>query len=181
MPFLQCASCGQPMEINAGEQGLYNRPNNACHPEKLIGSAICRKCKTGTGFEISNNVLGYVSGKSSYGSLHDNLSDKVKLLYGEAELCYQNGAPNASVAMCRAATELVLTETGFEGKNLFELITDAKKKSKLDEVEVGLAHSTRLITREAIHRSEFVSLADVPSILSATIKILNKLADPTSH
>ena len=69
----------------------------------------------------------------------------------------------------------MLTESGFEGKNLFELIKDAGNKKKLDEIEIGLAHASRLITRDSIHRGEFISLSDIPSMLSATIKILNKL------
>jgi len=76
--------------------------------------------------------------------------------------------------MCRASIELALNQAGFKGDNLFELIRDAGDKKKLDEIEVGLAHSSRLMTRGAIHRGEFVSLADVPSMLSATVKILNK-------
>lgn len=180
MPYLPCATCGQEMEINIGEFSLYNRPNRSSNPSKLIGSAICRHCQTGTGFEINHNVLAYVSGKSIYGSLSANLSDNVKMLYAEAELCFQNGAPNASATMCRAATELAFTEAGFEGRNLFELITDAKNKEKLDDIEVGLAHSSRLITREAIHRQKFVSLPDIPSMLSATVQLLNKLASISS-
>ena len=67
-----------------------------------------------------------------------------------------------------------------KGNNLFELIKDAGEKNILDEIEVGLAHSSRLITRGAIHRGEFVSLADIPSMLSATVRILNKLVSKIS-
>ncbi len=98
------------------------------------------------------------------------------MLYAEAELCFQNGSPNASAAMCRASIELALTRAKFEGKDLFGLIEDAGKKNKLDAIEVGLAHSSRLITRGAIHRGEFVSLVDMPSMLSASVRILNKLS-----
>ncbi|MFC1969864.1 DUF4145 domain-containing protein [Chloroflexota bacterium] len=98
------------------------------------------------------------------------------MLCAEAELCFQNGSPNASAAMCRASTELALNKAKCEGKDLFGLIENAGKEGKLDQIEVGLAHSSRLITRNAIHRGEFVSLADIPSMLSATIRILNKLS-----
>ena len=177
MPYLQCPGCNNPLEINIGEQGSWNKPNKVSHPNKLIGSAICRQCKTGIGFEITDNVIVYVSGKSSYGKLDEVLTKDIKMLYAEAELCFLNGIPNASATMCRAAIELALVVAGVVGNNLFELITDAKNKSKLDDIEVGLAHSSRLITRGAIHRGEFVSLADIPSILSATVRILNKMAE----
>ena len=80
--------------------------------------------------------------------------------------------------MCRASIEAALTEKGVPGKDLFHKIDNAK--SLLGEIEVGLAHASRLITRDAIHRGELIPLSDVPSILSATVRILNKLASPTA-
>jgi hypothetical protein len=164
------------MEINIGPREMWNQPNKGSDPSKLVGSATCRGCNAGTGFEIVDNVVTYVSGKSSHGKLDAGLTDDIQMLYAEAELCFQNGIPNAAAAMCRASTELALSKAGFEGDNLFKLIEDAGEKGKLDKIEEGLAHSSRLIARGAIHRGEFVSLADVPSMLSATVKILNKLS-----
>jgi hypothetical protein len=158
---------------------MWNIPNTGSNPMKLIGSATCRKCGAGIGFEIVDNVVTYVSGKAGYGKLDARLSGDVKMLYAEAELCFQNGIPNAAAAMCRASTELALNKAGYKGRDLFELIEDAGKK-KLDTIEVGLAHSSRLMTRGAIHRGEFISLTDVPSMLSATVRILNKLSSNTS-
>lgn len=176
MPYLPCTECNWKLEINVGPQHAWNIPNQESNPSKIIGSATCRNCGAGIGFEIVDNVVNYVSGKSSYGKLDAGLSGDIKMLYAEAELCFQNGIPNAAAAMCRASTELALSQAGFKGNNLFELIEDAGGKGKLDKIEVGLAHSSRLITRGAIHRGEFVSLADVPSMLSATVKVLNKLS-----
>lgn len=174
MARLLCSSCKALMEINVPQWPGGHA--TAYDPIKVIGSAICRQCHAGTGFEIEANVLTYVSGKNSYGSLNKNLSELVKSFYTEAELCFQSGAPNASTAMCRASIELALTEKGIQGNNLFELINNAK--NVLSDVEIGLAHASRLITRDVIHRGELISLADVPSILSATIRILNRLASP---
>ena len=176
MPYLQCTGCGDTrLEINITGKEYWNVPDKHSFTRRLIGSATCRACGAGTGFEIVDNVIAYVSGKSSYGELNAGLESDTKMLVAEAELCYQNGIPNAAAAMCRASIELALSKAGFEGNNLFELIRDAGRKEKLDDIEVGLAHSSRLITRGAIHRGEFVSLADVPSMLSATVRILNKL------
>jgi hypothetical protein len=176
MPYLPCAGCGQTLQVNTGDQGHWNIPYRDAYCQKLVGSVTCRSCGVGTGFEIVDNVIAYVSGKSSYGKLEVGLTNDIKMLYAEAELCFQNGSPNASAAMCRASIELALNTAKFEGKDLFGLIEDAGKKDKLDEIEIGLAHSSRLITRGAIHRAEFVQLADVPSMLSAAVRILNKLS-----
>jgi hypothetical protein len=155
---------------------MWNEPNTGSNPVKLIGSGTCRKCGAGIGFEIVDNVVTYVSGRGGHGELDARLWGDVKMLYAEAELCFQNGVPNAAAAMCRASIELGLRKGGFEGNNLFELIEDAGRKKRIDAIEVGLGHSSRVITRDAIHRGEFVSLADVPSMLSATVRTLNKIS-----
>ena len=175
MPHLQCAACNHAMEINIGEITSYNKPNSASAPEKLIGSAICRNCSAGTGFELENNVVVYVSGKSAYGSPNEQIPIEAKVLYAEAELCFQSGAPNSSVAMCRASIEIALDKAEITGKDLYEMIGKAKTKNVLDDIEVSMAHGSRLVTRGAIHRGELVQLSDVPSMLSATVRILNKL------
>jgi len=177
MPSLLCTGCKSPMEIEIPHPG---HDSKTCDPIRLIGTAICRQCGTGTGFEIEANTIIYVSGKSSYGSLNTLLPEIVKTLYAEAELCFQSGTPNASTAMCRASLEAALTQADFKGANLYDQIASAKTAGALDDVEVGLAHASRLITRDAIHRGELISLSDVPSILSATIRILNKLASLTA-
>ncbi|MBI2852196.1 MAG: hypothetical protein HYX84_03720 [Chloroflexi bacterium] len=169
MAYLLCSSCKARMQIEIPAVG-----NGVYDPIRVIGSAICRQCKAGTGFEIENNVITYVSGAKSYGILNGALSETVKTLYAEAELSFQSGASNASTSMCRASIESALTEKEIQGNNLFEQINNAKKI--LSDVEIGLAHACRLITTGAIHRGELIALADVPAILSATVRILNKLA-----
>lgn len=180
MPYLTCTECEAKLQVNTGAVDNWNKPSIRCGAKKVIGSITCRICGAGIGFEIADNVVTYVSGKSSYGKLGAGLTENIKMLYAEAELCFRSGTPNAAAAMCRACIELSLNEFGCKGDSLFELIKDAGEKKKLDDVEIGLAHSSRLITRDAIHRSEFVSLADVPSMLSATVRILNKLSSNDS-
>ena len=173
MPYLQCTGCDKTLEINIGEQGRWNVPNKNSNPNKLTGSVTCRYCGTGIGFEITDNIIVYVSGKSSYGNINENLSGIVKAFYAEAELGFQNGMPNASAAMCRASLEIALNEAGFTGRTLEAQID--KAKPPLSDIELSLAHCSRLITREAIHRGNLVELSNVPSMLSATVGILNKL------
>jgi hypothetical protein len=168
------------MELHTGE--YHNHlPNRGSNLFKLSGIAICRTCKSGTGFEIMNNVPTYVSGRSSYGLLNDTLSDTVKMLYSEAEKSFQNGLPDAAVAMSRASIDVGLTQAGFEGSNLPQQIGKARTAGILSDVEVGLAEASRLITRESIHHGKLVPLSDVPPMLSAAIQILNKLPPPTKQ
>jgi len=177
MPYLPCSTCNHPMEINIGLVSGYNVWNNMTNPRKITGSAICRNCGAGTGFEITDNTINYVSGKSGYGSLAPQVSSTAKTFYAEAEVCFQSGTPNAAATMCRAAIEIALTEAGYSGSDLYSKIENAKKPNGvLDDIEVGLAHASRLITRDAIHRADLIQLADIPSMLSATIQIMNKLA-----
>lgn len=178
MPYLQCVSCDKTIEINTGQQVVWNQPDKGTNTHKVIGSAICRSCGAGTGFEIIDNTIVYVSGKSSYGTINTALSQTVKTLYSEAEMCFRNGTPDAAVAMCRASVEIALTDKGIEGRDLYHKIENAK--AILDTVEIGLAHASRLVTRDAIHNAELMSLSDIPSILSATVRILNKLASSSS-
>lgn len=173
MPNLLCTGCKKPMEITTIRSG--QRPTTS-NPRRLIGNAICRDCGTATGFELEDDAIVYVSGKSGYGSLNTGLSDIVKTLYAEAELCFQSGAADASAAMCRASIETALTQVGFKDNTLFQQIDNAKTAGALDDIEVSLAHGSRLITRDAIHRGNLIVSSDIPSMLSATVRILNKLA-----
>ena len=156
---------------------LWNKPNAASNPNKIIGSAKCRNCGASTGFEIKDNTIANISGGSSYGVINPNLSEVTKVLYAEAELCFQSGVPNAAASMCRASIEDALKKDGVKGRDLYQMIDNAKSDKKLNDVEVSLAHASRLITRDAIHRGELVNLSDIPSMLSATVRILNKLSE----
>ena len=77
--------------------------------------------------------------------------------------------------MCRAGIETALEQAGFSGSNLYDKIGAARTANALGDEEAGMAHASRLVTREAIHRAELVDLSEVPSMLAATLRILNKL------
>jgi len=173
MTNLLCTGCKESMLISTTMIGQRSATSN---PRRLIGSATCRNCGTATGFELENDVLVYVSGKSDYGSLDTRLSDIVRTLYAEGELCFRMGAADASAAMCRASMEEALERVGFKDNTLFKQIENAKSAGALDDIEVSLGHGSRLITRDAIHRGNLIALSDIPSMLSATVRILNKLA-----
>jgi hypothetical protein len=164
VPNILCPSCRSVMQVTMG-----------ANTKRVVGSCICATCDTGTGFELDKDIVTWVSGKSSYGILSSELPGTAKTLYAEADACYQTGSPDAAAAMCRASIEAALTQAGYSGKSLYEQIEAAKAKQALDDVELGLAHASRLITRDAIHRGALVQLSEVPSMLAATVRILNKL------
>jgi len=58
------------------------------------------------------------------------------------------------------------------------MIEAAQKAKALDYEEVGMAHASRLVTRNAIHNQALVDLAEVPAMLVATLRILSKLFSP---
>ncbi len=163
MPTIRCTKCGYELKIYVNDWA-----------KGIIGTCKCANCENVTGFEIEGDAVVYVAGKS-YGNFSSNVPNVAKSFYTEAESCFFIGAPNASAAMCRASIESALTEAKYTGKDLYEKIVYAKKQDALTDVEVSLAHGSRIITRDAIHRLELISLSDVPSMLSATIHILNQL------
>jgi hypothetical protein len=77
--------------------------------------------------------------------------------------------------MCRAAVEAALESSGNKGDNLYERIEAARAAGKLTDLEAGLAHASRLATRGAIHRGELLDLSEIPSMLVAAIRVMNKL------
>ena len=174
MPYFPCNGCGVTLEVNISDVQSWNKPNKASNLDRLIGSASCRQCGSKTGFEISDNVIAYVATGGSYGNLPVGLSENVRKFYAEAEMCFRNGSPNASAAMCRASIEVALNDKEIQGRDLYNKIENAK--DILGEVAVGLAHGSRLITRDAIHNEQLINLSDMPSILSATVMVLNKLS-----
>lgn len=163
MPTIRCTKCEYDLQVRVDAWA-----------KGAIGSCLCRNCKSRTGFEIDGDAVVFVSGKS-YGNFNRNVPDIAKIFYTEAESCFFMGNPNASAAMCRACTEAALTKAGYTGGDLYEKIEAAKNSNALGDVEVSLAHGSRLITRDAIHRLGLVDLSDVPSMLSAAVHILNKL------
>ncbi len=175
MPDLPCSNCGMRMIVNIGEP--HDQPSK---PARLIGSAFCRKCNNATGFELQDNMISYISGKHSYGSIDPKVPEIARVLYAEAEMCSRSAAPNAVAAMCRAAIETALTKAGFNGDNLKQQINRAAAAGTLDQDDMTLAHGSRLLTNAAIHNAELILLSHVPSMLAATVRVLNKLASAPS-
>jgi len=155
--------------------------NVECHPisstetPSLRGTAICPRCHTSIGFELTNNIITWVSGSLSYGVLNAAVPPEAKAFYGEAELCLLAAAPNAVACLCRASVEIALEKAGYKRGSLYDKVEEAKKVSRLGDEEVGLAHASRLVTRESIHRGTAVQPSDSPSLLAAAVRVLNRL------
>ena len=161
MSYLPCSGCGEPVEINAGGQASWNRPDAKSNPSKISGSAICRHCEAGTGFEIIDNVTSFVAGKHSYGSIDPKVPEVAQAFFVEAEMCSRSAAPNAVAAMCRASIETILNERGFKGDDLKRQINLAAAKKALDQDEIALAHGSRLLANSAIHGGELLLVSHI--------------------
>lgn len=175
MPDLPCSHCGQRMVVNIGE--AHAPPSQ---PARLSGTAICRKCDKATGFELQDNMINFIEGKRSYGSIDAKVSKIPQAFFAEAEMCSRSAAPNAVAAMCRASIETMLNEQGFKGNDLKQQINLAAAKKALDQDEIALAHGSRLLANSAIHGGELILVSHIPSMLAATVVVLNKLANVPS-
>ena len=69
--------------------------------------------------------------------------------------------------------EIALEKAGYTQGSLYDKV-EAAKGSDLGDEEVGLAHASRLVTRESIHRGMAVQPSDAPSLLAAAVRVLNR-------
>ncbi len=175
MPDLPCSHCGQRMVVNTGE--AHAPPSQ---PARLSGTAICRKCEKPTAFALKDNMINFIEDNQHYGSIDAKVPEISRAFYAEAEMCARSAAPNAVAAMCRASIETILNEKGFRGNNLKQQINLAAEKKTLDEEEKTLAHGSRLLAKSAIHGGELILVSHIPSMLAATVIVLNKLANAPS-
>jgi hypothetical protein len=173
MPNIPCSYCGARMVIEIGEAHI--QPSR---PKKLVGTVFCRECDKPTGIELENNMPTFISSKQLYGNLVTGVTTLSQILFTEAETSFRAGCPNAAATMCRAAIEIALSEKGIAGDSLFEMINNAK--SLLGETVQMLAHGSRLVTRSAIHRGELIPITYIPSMLTATVTVLNTLASKST-
>ena len=165
MAELLCRSCRGVLHVSYGNEG-----------RGLRGSVLC-VCGAETGVVVEHSIVSWVAGPSSYGSLNPSVTDSAKKFYSEAETCSLAAAPNAVACMCRAAIEIALDGKGISSGNLNERINKAHTASPvlLGTVEVGLAHASRLVTNGSIHGDDPIKPEEVPSLLSAAIRVLNAL------
>lgn len=163
MPVFRCAVCGQihTVQLTGGTT-------------RVSGISTCG-CSAKTGFTIDREVTLFVTGQSSFGLLSNSVPQEAKEYFSEAEGAFMSALPNSAGTMCRASVEVALTKAGFPAKNLYDQIEDATRAGKLGQEDAMLAHGSRLATREAIHRGNPLTIADLPPMLSATVRILNKL------
>ena len=162
---LLCRSCRGLIHVSYGNDG-----------RGLRGAVLC-KCGAETGVVVENGVVAWVAGPCASGSLNQSVIDSAKRFYGEAEACALADAPNAVACMCRAAIEVALDSKGISANRLFDRIEAAHNSSPtiLGTVEVVLAHASRLVTRDSIHRDQPIKSEEVPALLSAAIRVLNAL------
>ena len=164
--------CRNPGCKASREITLYQRHHA---PDYIKGVLICGLCKEQNPFEHQSDAFTFVPGKAMLGIVNTTAPLPVREIYGEAEISYYAGANRAAVVMCRATIEEALNQRQIAGRDLFTQIETAKTNGALTDVEYSMAHSARLVGKNAVHFNDPLGSAQVPLILSATIQIVNHL------
>lgn len=79
--------------------------------------------------------------------------------------------------MARSSIERGLSAKGYDKGTLEQRIEAAHKADKkiIGDVDLALAHGTRLIGNDAIHEAQTIAPVEVEGALGATVQILNKM------
>ena len=141
----------------------------------LHGVMECSKCGRKTVFVAA--VLGLKHLPSyQYGTLPLRVDKNVARLFTEAESSFYAPAPCAALAMCRACLEKALALRQITQGTLEAKIAKAQSLKILDATHVALAHGSRLVGNAALHDGDTVPIELVPSMLVATVQLVNALA-----
>lgn len=99
----------------------------------------------------------------------------------EACACFNVGAYKASVVMARRFLEALLDQRGFKGRTLFDRIKTAHTAGAVNELQFGLASSTRILGNYGAHYSddklEMIGQEEAELVLNMVRKIMKGLVD----
>lgn len=165
MTAINCDWCDTAFAIDGGR---------SLSPHLLRGAVFCARCKKPTVFAMEHDALVWRPGKLDMPGVQGAPPLAVEML-NESRLCYGVAAVRGAVAMSRAAVEQALKAKGIIKGTLEQKIDEAKGEGLLDDREVSLAHSSRLIGNEALHDAVAIDLSLVPAALSAAIAIVGSL------
>ena len=140
----------------------------------LRGVVFC-ECGEQTIFEMERNFLSFLPGKMASISHNPNIPEDARQKFTEARLCFFAPAPRAAAIMLRASLESALTERGITARTLELQIDKSLENDVIGKREYTLAHGTRLVGKEAVHKSTETKPAEVLGIFGAVIQILDKV------
>jgi hypothetical protein len=104
-----------------------------------------------------------------------NAPDGAKEMYEQARLCIFGTAYRAAAVMGRASLEQALIARNFTSGLLEEKIDSAKANGTIGNREFSMAHGSRLIGNDAIHKDKVVTPAYLQNALSSAATIVNHL------
>jgi len=108
-------------------------------------------------------------------SHNPNIPNDARQKFTEARLCFFAPAPRAAAIMLRASLESALNERDITARNLDKQVEKALEKGVIGQREYAMAHGTRLVGGEAVHKSVEIKPAEVLGIFGAVIQILDKV------
>ena len=171
MAELLCDHCGKSREINYRRATWVSGEGS----DMISGVLTCRQCGKKTIFGMTNDAITFYPTQNAYGQLSENTPNSVRDIFSDAELCYYGMGFRGAVAMCRACVERALKERNITHGVLEGKIDEAEGTGILTRREYMLAHGSRLVGNDALHRAESVEPSDIPSVLSATSSIVSHL------
>lgn len=177
MAILRCVYCGSERVID--NSGYYNRKvtSELLLDDTIRGYLSCGHCGLRTIFELQGKTLTFLPGRAVEENLTNDVDDNAREMFEEALLCLYGGSGRGVVAFARSAVEEALSAKRVEGKNLDAKIPNAKKHGILGDEEASQVHGARLSGRNALHRMQEVSQLQAMIALSATVFLLNHIAE----
>jgi len=143
--------------------------------DTLRGVVACASCGGHTVFEMKEHILTFIDSKEHYAHPSDNVPEKARNRYLEASLCFMSLALRAAAIMLRSSLEIALVGKGFATGTLERRIEDAKKAEVMTDIQVSLAHGTRLVGNKAVHEKENPTFAEVLALFGAVTQIEDEL------
>lgn len=171
MANLVCDHCGDVLELSYRITSRFPTDTG----DIITGVLTCTRCQQKTIFGMKDDAVNFYPGKAVYGQLDEWVPAMVREFFVDAEMCFFGTGFRGAVAMSRACVEEGLEQKGYSGKQLELLINDAHEAGALDPTNYMLAHGSRLVGNEALHKASSIQPSNVPAVLSAAVSICNYL------
>lgn len=171
MAELACAHCGKIRELQR-----IVRVSHVGEKDDLIrGVLTCRGCDKQTVFGMRNNAIDFYPGKDMFGEPHKNAPVEVKDAYTEAVLSFYGAAYRSAVSMARACLEQSLLGRRIKEDKLEKMIEEAFSAKLITQEHQMLAHGSRLVGNNALHKAKVIVPVEAQVALSAVVQIVNYL------
>lgn len=173
MSLVRCHICEQEFTVS-----VQRHPQAYTNPKDILdGAVVCGECHTENLFRLRGGVIEYRHDPDMFGSMPEASSDVSHLMYTEAVECFIHATLRASAAMCRATLEQVLDDVGYHEGTLEHKIDHAKLDGLIDDVQVAIAHGSRLMGNRALHRAANIQRGPVLAALGAVVSLTEDILE----